>query len=135
MPCLFSHARTASTPSKSKHRQPLPTLSAHFLPAFSSNALLIGSPTVRTPVDEFGVNNLTRTRSAGAGGASAPGEAGPAYSSTTSKDAAANSSSLFATPFVSSAPALTVSRSGVVRLVNAFLATCKDPHSNGSGHR
>jgi hypothetical protein len=76
MPSLFSRARTASTPSKSKHKPPLPTLSTNPLPAFSS-ALLTGSPTVRTPVDEFGVHNLVRSRSAGGtGGASAPGEAG-----------------------------------------------------------
>ncbi|KAJ7873772.1 hypothetical protein B0H13DRAFT_2669184 [Mycena leptocephala] len=59
-------------PSKSKHKPPPPTLSTHPLPAFSS-ALLTGSPTVRTPVDEFGVHNLARSHSAGA---SAPGEAG-----------------------------------------------------------
>ncbi|KAJ7864056.1 hypothetical protein B0H13DRAFT_1088013 [Mycena leptocephala] len=76
MPSLFSCARTASTPSKSNHKPSPPTLSTNPLPAFSS-ALLTGSPTVRTPVDEFGVHNLARSRSAGGvGGASAPGEAG-----------------------------------------------------------
>jgi hypothetical protein len=202
MPSLFSCARTASTPSKSKQKPPPPTLSTNPLPAFSS-ALLTGSPTVRTPADEFRVHNLARSRSAGGGGASAPGEAGygavgfllttlpadphtpwasapsappPGLSSSTSSNSSKDPHHPFggliqplaayallpparhavlgladaarlvstvcaelerkgvATPFVFSALALDVRRAGVVRLVNAFLATCRDSSaSNGHG--
>jgi hypothetical protein len=195
MPSLFSRARTASTPSKSKHKQPPPTLSTNPLPTFSS-ALLTGSPTVRTPVDEFDVHHLARSRSVGGAGASAPGEAGygavgflpttlPAdphtpwasspsapplglSSSTSSSNSHKDPHQLFggpiqpraaygllspardavlgladaarlvgtvcaelertgvATPFVFSVLALDVRRAGVIRLVNAFLATCRD---------
>jgi hypothetical protein len=190
MPSLFLSARTTSTPSKSKQKPPPPTLSTNRLPAFSS-ALLMGSPTVRTPVDEFGVHNLARSRSAGGGGASAPGEAGygavgflpttlPAdphtpwasahsapllgLSSSTASNSSKDPHHLFGGPiqrhaaygllsptrdaalgladaaqlvstvcaelertgFLFSALALDVCRVGVVRLVNAFLATCRD---------
>ncbi|KAJ7907051.1 hypothetical protein B0H13DRAFT_2332785 [Mycena leptocephala] len=190
---LFSRACTASAPSKSKHKPPPPTLSTNPLPAFSS-ALLTGSPTVRTPVDEFGVHHLARSRSAGGAGASAPGEAGygavgflpttlladphtPWASSPSAPPLGLSSSTsssnhqLFggpiqpraaygllspahdavlgladaartvcadlertgvATPFVFSALALDVRRAGVVRLVNAFLATCLDSASANS---
>ncbi|KAJ7840121.1 hypothetical protein B0H13DRAFT_2366386 [Mycena leptocephala] len=182
MPSLFSRARTASTPSKSKHKPPPPTLSTNPLPAFSS-ALLTGSPTVRTPVDEFGVHNLARSRSAGGAGASAPGEAGygavgflpttlpadphtpwasspsapplglpllrlhPTPTRTPISYLEARSSP--ARPTASSPPhetlfwawrtrpgcalALDVRRAGVIRLVNSFLATCRDS-SSSNGH-
>ncbi|KAF7333861.1 F-box domain-containing protein [Mycena venus] len=204
MPSLFSRARTASTPSKSKHKPPPP--SASTLPPLLSAAAKPLTPDggARTPIGEFGdFQQMGRARSASLPPAG-PGESGygavgflpttlpvdPAVpwaglqqaqslsastSSTSSKDKGGDVSSIFgppppprpaygllspardavlglpdcarlvstvcaelertgvATPFVFSALALDVRRSGIVRLVNAFLATCRDSSSSGHG--
>ncbi|KAJ7611518.1 hypothetical protein DFH06DRAFT_1485133 [Mycena polygramma] len=83
MQSLFSRARTASTPSKSKHKPPSGT--APPLPTLSTN-LSSASARVSTPIDEFGGyaqagggGGLGRSRSASASASmppAGPGDAG-----------------------------------------------------------
>ncbi|KAJ7840132.1 hypothetical protein B0H13DRAFT_2366402 [Mycena leptocephala] len=180
MPSLFSRARTASTPSKSKHKPPPPTLSTNPLLAFSS--ALTGSPTCRRRGSKCPGRSRLRRRlpttipaDPHTPWASSPSAPPLGLSSSTSSNSSKDPHQLFggpiqpraaygllspagdavlgladaarlvgtvcaelertgvATPFVFSALALDVRRAGVVRLVNAFLATCLDS-SPSNGH-
>ncbi|KAJ7076969.1 hypothetical protein B0H15DRAFT_862667 [Mycena belliarum] len=187
MPSIFSRARTASTPSKSKHKPPL-TVSPPSLPVASNS--LRSPPRGPTPTDEFGRTRSSSLGVAGGGVASAaasdsgygavgflpttlpadlaipfsgfntpaPSAAGqppppppspraaygllspardavlglPDAARLVGRVCAALSRSGPATPFVFSALALDVRRGGVVRLVHAFLATCKEGAGAGA---